>query len=63
MVSRKKKKINYPCSVCEKNVNNNHLAILCTTCNFWTHNKCNNVGIKQYKLHQQNPDIPFLHKV
>ena len=56
---RIQKKPDYPCSVCGKNVNNNHPAILCSICNFWSHNKCNMVDAKQYRLHQLDPDIPF----
>ena len=43
MVSKKNKKPVFPCSVCRKNVNNNHLAIFCTHCNHWSHNICNNI--------------------
>ena len=61
MVSNKrnKKKPEYPCSVCGKNVNNNNLAILCMHCKLWSHNKCNNIEIKQYREHQLNPELPF----
>ena len=50
----------FPCSLCCKNVNNNNLAILCSYCNLWSHNKCSLVDCKQYKYHQLNPDVPFL---
>ena len=61
MVSNKrnKKKPEYPCSVCGKNVNNNNLAILCMHCKLWSHNKCNNIKIKHYREHQLNPELPF----
>ena len=59
MVSKKNKKPVYPCSVCDKNVNNNHLAIECTHCNLWSHNKCNNIDKKQYIVFQSYPDLPY----
>ena len=59
MVSKKKKKPVFPCSVCRKNVNNNHLAIFCTHCNHWSHNICNNIDKKQYRLFQLNPDLTY----
>ena len=61
MVSKKKekKKPDDPCSVCNKNVNNGHLAILCTLCELWSHNKCNNINTKQYRIHQLNPELSF----
>ena len=58
-MTKKAKKPDYPCSVCGKNVNNNHLAIECTHCNFWSHNKCNNIDKKQYRDYQLNSELSF----
>ena len=43
---QRKRKINFetakfPCSICEKNCNNNQDAIFCTHCEGWVHRKCN----------------------
>ena len=48
-----------PCSVCSKVVKNHQPAILCPYCNLWSHNKCNSVTNKEYKIHQKNIDEPF----
>ena len=49
----------FPCSVCSKNVEDNHPALLCQYCNLWSHNKCNNIKSKEYKSHQNKNDLPF----
>ena len=51
--------VKYPCSICNKNVQNNHLAIECSNCNLWSHIKCNNIDRNQYKCYQENPDETF----
>ena len=56
---KKTKIVAYPCSICSKNVNNNHLAIECINCNLWSHIKCNNVDRKQYRNYQLNPELTF----
>ena len=56
---KKTKKVEYPCSICNKNVNNNHLAIECIHCNLWSHTKCNYIDIKQYREYQLNPTLSF----
>ena len=38
----------YPCGICQKNVANNQKAILCTSCNFWIHIKCNGTPVAEY---------------
>ena len=53
------KKVEYPCSICKKNVNNNHLAIECTNCYFWSHIKCNDIEKKQYREFQLKPELSF----
>ena len=51
--------VKYPCSICQKNVQNNHLAIECSSCNLWSHIKCNNINKTRYKFFQENPDEIF----
>ena len=48
-----------PCSVSQSNVGDDDPALLCPYCNFWSHNKCNKIKSKEYKIHQKNPDEPF----
>ena len=33
--------------------------MLCPYCNLWSHNRCNKVTSKEYKVHQKNIDEPF----
>ena len=47
-----------PCSVCTKIVSDQP-ALLCPFCNLWSHNKCNKITSKEYKIHQKNIDEPF----
>ena len=49
----------YPCSVCLKNVTDDHPSLLCPYCQLWSHNKCNDIKRKEYKVHQKNEDEPF----
>ena len=39
---------NYPCSVCSKNVHNNHHALCCYICDEWVHVRCNLLDAKDY---------------
>ena len=38
----------YPCGICQKNVNSNQKAILCTNCDHWIHIKCNGTSLIEY---------------
>ena len=60
MVSNKrnKKKPEYPCSVCGKMLITTILLYWGMHCKLWSHNKCNNIKIKQYREHQVNPELP-----
>ena len=49
---------NFPCSSCEKNVNNNHRAIQCDICDKWIHLKCNFLNNKDYDNLKKSDD-PF----
>ena len=51
--------VNFPCSICSKNVEEDHHALQCSFCDSWSHNKCNNIKTKLYKFHQKNEDAPF----
>ena len=59
MCRKKTQNIEFPCSVCNQNVNNNHLAILCTNCDLWSHNRCNDINKNQYREYQLNKDLSF----
>ena len=48
--------VNFPCSICSKNVEEDHHALQCSFCDSWSHNKCNNIKTKLYKFHQKNED-------
>ena len=34
-------------------------SLLCPYCNLWSHNRCNSIKSKEYKIHQNNPEEPF----
>ena len=51
--------VRYPCSVCLKNVEDGHPSLLCPYCGLWSHNKCNDIKSKEYKLHQKDEDKYF----
>ncbi len=53
------KEVKDPCSICDKNVNKNHLAIECTQCQLWSHIKCNDIDKAQYKEFQLKPYLYF----
>ncbi|XP_046686895.1 putative leucine-rich repeat-containing protein DDB_G0290503 [Homalodisca vitripennis] len=45
-----KKKLQYPCGKCSKNITKGCHAILCTgTCSNWFHRKCTSLTIEEYK--------------
>ena len=41
--------IDFPCKICQKNVNNNHKAIKCDLCETWVHIKCNKLDDVDYE--------------
>ena len=49
----------YPCSSCTKNVNKNHRAVLCDSCEMWIHIKCNYLNLTDYNKLKRDP-LPFL---
>ena len=55
----RKKTVDFPCSVCNKNVRSNARAILCECCNLWSHTKCNNIDSKDYKSYQIDENRSF----
>ena len=47
----------YPCGICQKNVNKNQKAILCTNCSNWIHIKCNGTSDTEYNQIMDNNDV------
>ncbi len=43
----------FPCTICERAVKTNQRAILCDTCNFWTHCKCHGMSLEEYGVLQE----------
>ena len=48
--------IKYPCSICHKSVRNNHKAILCMSCDLWSHASCNSISFSEYEVLQTEED-------
>ena len=46
---RSNQNINYPCSICNKSVNQNQMAIQCDSCDLWVHIKCNGTSSTEYE--------------
>ena len=54
-----KKHIEFPCSICNLEVKHNDKAILCTCCELWSHIRCNNISVSEYReLQEKNRDFP-----
>ena len=53
--------VKHPCGRCNFEVKHNDKAILCTSCNFWNHIKCNGISTEEYKKRQlrnsENSDL------
>ena len=49
----------FPCSTCNKNVNKNHRAVLCDSCERWIHIKCNLLSLTDYNNLKKDP-LPFI---
>ena len=53
--------LNFDFGICNFEVKNNDKSILCTECGKWTHIRCTDVTVIQYKDMQQrnreNPDL------
>ena len=47
------------CGVCDKMVAKNHYAIECNMVFKWIHLECNKLSEKEYKLFQENINMPF----
>ena len=43
------KQAQFPCGICEKNVNHNQIAVFCDQCDKWIHIKCNNISKVEYQ--------------
>ena len=48
----------FPCSTCHKNVNKNHRAVCCDSCDLWIHIKCNYLDLTDYNKLKNDP-LPF----
>ena len=46
--------VQFPCSVCGRSVKNNQRAILCDTCNKWSHCHCNGIKAADYIAYQSD---------
>ena len=53
------KEIDFPCSVCKKNVKNNQNALECEICTHWVHRTCNKLDQKGYDYHKNHENAPF----
>ena len=51
--------IKNPCSICKFNVHNNHKAIFCDICQFWTHLKCTSFSSAEYIALSNSPEDWF----
>ena len=51
--------IKYPCLFCKKPCKCNQKAILCNTCNEWSHLKCNKLSINEFNT-LENFNLPYL---
>ena len=49
----------YPCGKCGLKVRNNHKAIQCDNCNFWTHIKCDRIDNSLYENLKESPSKYF----
>ena len=52
-----KGKPKYPCGECNKHLRKNQDAILCSTCNTWSHAKCLKLTNVAFKYYLQNPNV------
>ena len=55
----KKSMSKYPCSECHKAVRNNQEAILCATCENWSHAKCLNMSRHIFQHYLDQPDTDW----
>ena len=39
----------HPCGICQKNVNQNQKYLVCMTCKYWIHIKCNGSSVNEYE--------------
>ena len=49
----------FPCSECKKNVLNNQDAILCASCNTWSHLRCAGMSRAIFNYYLKNPEIDW----
>ena len=49
----------FPCFVCKKNVRNHQDAILCVSCNTWSHSRCAGMSKATLNYYLSNPHIDW----
>ena len=49
----------FACSECKKNVRNNQDAILCASCNTWSHLKCAGMSNAIFNYYLKNPEVDW----
>ena len=54
-----KPSLKYPCGECNKAVRNNQDAILCASCNKWSHAKCLRMSHTIFQYYLRQPDIKW----
>lgn len=52
-----KGKPKFPCGECSKPVRKNQDAILCSSCDTWSHAKCLKLTVTGFKYYLQHPDL------
>ena len=50
---------NFPCGICNKDVNIDHKTIRCSICNYKIHIKCNKIDIATFEKNKSNCDPIF----
>ena len=54
-----KDKPKFPCGECSKPVRKNQDAILCSSCDTWSHAKCLKLTVTGFKYYLQHPDLEW----
>ena len=54
-----KDKPKFPCGECSKPVRKNQDAILCSSCDTWSHAKCLELTVTGFKYYLQHPDLEW----
>ena len=57
--AKSKDKPKFPCGECSKPVRKNQDAILCSSCDTWSHAKCLKLTVTGFKYYLQHPDLEW----